>query len=203
RVLQDGGTLVQVGLLVDPAERVQAVLRGVPGRQPRDIDACDQDLAGVEWLDPGSDPQQRALARPRRPVKRDQLAGRDRQRQAVDRAYALIAGDVVLPHVAELEKGRRSHLQPSARSGMTVPPGRTDGPSSFPSRNDQIRSRPLSSTSSAAVTRTATPAVVIDISSRMTSSRSTAPSPAIGSSTISTRGPRTIAWASETSIRSP
>jgi hypothetical protein len=60
--------------------------------------------AGVRAREPGREEQQRRLARAARPVERDELAARDRQRDAVDGANRLAVGSrEVLVDVVELE----------------------------------------------------------------------------------------------------
>jgi hypothetical protein len=77
---------------------------GVPlvRRHRRDVTAAQLDAAGVGSLEAGDDPQERRLARARRPEQREELALGDCEVDAID-GYDLA---VVLPYALESKRGR-------------------------------------------------------------------------------------------------
>ena len=136
----------QVELLEDEAhaarpQRRQLVVGGGGG-----VEAVDGHLAGGRAVERAHDLQQRRLARARRPEDRDELAGRDLEVDAAQRAHA--AG-VLLRDAAQAQDGRAAAAARASRSGRSPggawragrsPAGRPPGGASPPGRPSGARS---------------------------------------------------------------
>ncbi len=91
------------------------------GPEPVDAPVPEPDLAAVQRMEAGDQPEKRRLAAARGPEQREQLAVTDLEARAVDRGHA----PELLTHLAEPDLHRRS------RSSMTTPSsGRTDATAS-------------------------------------------------------------------------
>jgi hypothetical protein len=99
----------QVEVLADEAQLGEAEARRLALGQRGDLATADHNRPGGRVKQRGHHQQQRRLARSARPVKRDHLAGRHLQRDAIDRTHRLPADrGILLDEVAELE-----HLGPN------------------------------------------------------------------------------------------
>src|SRR2546425_762184 len=91
------------------------------GPEPVDAPVPEPDLAAVQRMEAGDQPEKRRLAAARGPDQREQLAVTDLEARAVDRGHA----PELLTHLAEPDLHRRS------RSSMTTPgSGRKDATAS-------------------------------------------------------------------------
>jgi hypothetical protein len=104
-VVDGGHAGHQVEVLADEAQFGEPEVRGLALGQRGDVAPADRHGAAGGGEERGDHQQQRGLARAAGTVERDHLAGVDAQRDAVDGAYRLPAGDpVVLDQVSQFEQ---------------------------------------------------------------------------------------------------
>src|SRR5690606_13456372 len=153
----------QVACLEDEPDLLAAVACLLPSARPGDVDAAEQDAAGVGGGEPAGDGEQARLAGARRPDDGDELAGRHLQGDVVERGDGGVAvaegqGDVLQQQAAAFRGGGGCRAgRGGAAGGHRCPPRAVSGSTrtmrptaaAAPARPSPTRSR-AASTSGAA-----------------------------------------------------